>query len=254
MPTVSTVTSCPSADFVPTEILVGPVKLARSSSLCVLTKAIPDSNGKLSKIAPVALSYDGRAWERAAGEFAMKLLYGQELGDYPGEGSQLTRPDLNNTGKYYLTSYPRRTISEADKVARFFEAVTFGTTAAELASFGTLMADTAKRWIIDQMNMNLTSHREYFRKRANPRVRYICNLILRFLVCCTSLSDVIFARFVVISLPTQWDRTQRSSMRSRFKMEKIRFFQEGGRKWCSCCSAVRSNEKKTQLTPTLPLS
>jgi hypothetical protein len=51
--------------------------LARSSSLCVLTKAVSDSNGTLSSIAPVALSYDGGAWEKAAGEFAMKLLYSQ---------------------------------------------------------------------------------------------------------------------------------------------------------------------------------
>ena len=104
MPTVSTITSCPSADSVPTEIPSGPVKLARSEFLCVLTKAVPDSNGALSLIAPVALSYDNGAWEKAAGEFAMKLLYGQEFGDY-SDGSQITLPDLNNTGKYYLTSY-----------------------------------------------------------------------------------------------------------------------------------------------------
>jgi len=55
--------------------------LALSSSLCVLTKAIADPNGTLSDIVPVALSYDGRAWEKAAGEFAMRLFYGQEIGD-----------------------------------------------------------------------------------------------------------------------------------------------------------------------------
>jgi hypothetical protein len=168
MPTVSTITACPSADSVPTEIPSGSVKLARSEYLCVLTKAVP-INGTLSFIAPVALSYDNGAWEKAAGEFAMKLLYGQELGDY-SDGSQLTLPDLNNTGNYYLTSYSH-TVSETDKVARLLETATFGTTTTDLASFDNLTADTAKEWIITQMKLNLTSHRRYFRNRANPRVR-----------------------------------------------------------------------------------
>jgi hypothetical protein len=167
MPTVSTITLCPSADSVLTEIPSGPVKLARSKNLCVLTKAVPDSNGTLSLIAPVALSYDSGVWEKAGGEFAMKLFYGQEFGDY-SDGSQLTLPDLNNT-KYYLTSYSR-TVSEADSVARLLETATFGTTTADLASLGKLTAYTAKEWIINQMKLNLTSHRQYFRNRANPRV------------------------------------------------------------------------------------
>jgi hypothetical protein len=168
MPTVSTATSCPNELFTPVEIPSGPVMLARSSLLCILTKAIRDPNGTLSGIAPVALSYDGGVWEKAAGEFAFKLLNGQEIGDY-STGSQLTLPILNDTSKYYLTSYSH-TISEADKVARLLETATFGTTAQDIASVGTLTAESAKQWILMQMNMNLTSHREYFRKRTNPRL------------------------------------------------------------------------------------
>ena len=178
MPTISSLTFCPNEESIPTEIPSGPVMLARSNSLCILTKAVvADSTGKLSSIAPVALSYDGRAWEKAAGEFAMKLLYGQDFSDYANSGSQITLPGLNDSGKYYLTSY-NRTISEADKVARLLETGTFGTMTKDLASFPTLTEATAKQWIIDQMNTNITSHREYFRKRANPRVRkhgsYFC--------------------------------------------------------------------------------
>jgi hypothetical protein len=155
--------------------------LALSSSLCVLTKAIADPNGTLSDIVPVALSYDGRAWEKAAGEFAMRLFYGQEIGDYSG-GSQLNLPGLNDTGKYYLTSYSH-SVSEADKVARLLETATFGTTAQDLSSFGTLTEATAKAWIVDQMNMNPTSHRQYFRERANPRV---CKWASLFDFCCAA--------------------------------------------------------------------
>lgn len=174
--------------------------LARSSSLCILTKAvIANATGKLSNIAPVALSYDGRAWEKAAGEFAMKLLYGQDFGDYSDSGSQITLPGLNDSGKYYLTSY-NHTISQADMVARLLETATFGTTARDIASFGTLTATTAKQWVVDQMNMNLTSHRQYFRKRANPRVRKHC--------CIPNFSNVLlliqtFICFAVTSSPIQ---------------------------------------------------
>ena len=52
----------------------------------------------------MAVSYDGGAWEKAAGEFAMKLLYSQEIGNYSA-GSHFTLPILNDTSKYYLTSY-----------------------------------------------------------------------------------------------------------------------------------------------------
>ena len=108
------------------------------------------------------------AWEKAAGEFAMKLLYSQEIGNYSA-GSHFTLPILNDTSKYYLTSYSHA-VGEADKAARLLETATFGTTAQDIASIGTLTATSAKQWIINQMNMNLTSHREYFRRRANPRL------------------------------------------------------------------------------------
>lgn len=198
MPTISLLTFCPNEESIPTEIPSGPVMLARSNSLCILTKAVvADSAGKLSNIAPVALSYDGRAWEKAAGEFAMKLLYGQDFSDYANSGSQITLPGLNGSGKYYLTSY-NRTISEADKVARLLETGTFGTMAKDLASFPTLTEATAKQWIVDQMNTNITSHREYFRKRANPRVRkhgsyFVHGVRLRLLtlICFVFISSLI---------------------------------------------------------------
>lgn len=150
--------------------------LARSSALCILTKAVTaNATGKLSNIAPVALSYDGRAWEKAAGEFAMKLLYGQDFSDYSDSGSQITLPGLNDSERYYLTSY-NHTTSQTDMVARLLETATFGTRAQDIASFGILTATTVKQWLVDQMNMNLTSHRQYFRKRANPRVRKHCSI------------------------------------------------------------------------------
>ena len=172
MPTVSSLTSCPIEDSIATEIPSGPVKLARSGTLCVLTKAVPDVDGvTLSSVSPVALSYDGGDWEKAAGDFATRLLYGQEFGDYT-DGTQITLPDLTDGGKYYLTSYSPTELTGDEKVARFLESATFGATMADIKSFGgTLTNEAARQWIIGQMNLPATSHREFFRKRVNTRVR-----------------------------------------------------------------------------------
>ena len=236
MPTISTLTTCPGVEAIPTEIPSGPVRLARSSSLCILTKAVADSIGNLSNIAPVALSYDGRAWEKAAGEFAMKLLYGQDIGDYPNSGSQLTLPGLNGTGKYYLTRY-NRSISEADKVARLLETGTFGTTAQDLASLRTLTAATAKQWVVDQMNVNLTSHRQYFRKRVNPRVcehGYIRPLVRDAGLSLTPhLSDLFSSAHQSRGYCTQW-----SPLCSTVSLEKFHVLSKGGREWCYQSAAV----------------
>ena len=181
----STITPCPINESTPTEIPSGPVMLVRSSSLCVLTKAIPDANdGTLTRISPVALSYDGQAWEVAAGEFATTLLYGRGFGD-DANGSHITLPHLYDDEKYYLTSYSHD-ISDVDKVARLLETATFGTTAQDLASWdkGSLTTATVKQWIEEQMSMPMTSHREYFRRRTNPRVSEATYDIYLFLWTC----------------------------------------------------------------------
>lgn len=172
-PTVSSVTSCPMTQSTPVEISSGPVMLARSESLCVLTKAVSDgADGTLSNIAPVALSYDGGDWHTAAGAYAMALLVGQEFGNYT-EGCQITLPYLGGENEtYYLTTYSN-SATEADKVARLLESATFGTTAQDLASWdkGPFTTETAKEWIEEQMNMPVTSHREFFRRHSNGKVR-----------------------------------------------------------------------------------
>ena len=126
--------------------------------------------GNLTNISPVALSYDDGDWENAAGDFATALLHGQEFGDYAA-GSHITLPDLGMNEGYFLTSFSH-SVSETDKVARFLETSTFGTTAGDLAAWDNVALTTAtiKQWIQDQMNLPVTSHREFFRQRTNTRV------------------------------------------------------------------------------------
>ena len=182
-PTVSAITPCPVTESTPSVTPAGPVMLARSDSLCILTKAV-NTNGTLSNIAPVALSYDGEGWEAAAGEFATTLLSGQVFGNY-AVGSHITLPELGANEKYYLTTYSH-SVSETDEVARLLETATFGTTPEDLATWNSttggrrLTATTAKQWVEKEMAIPMTSHREFFRKRANPRVSKGMRAGLRF--------------------------------------------------------------------------
>jgi hypothetical protein len=143
--------------------------LGKSDSLCILTRAVEGADGSLSNIAPVARSYDGRAWEPSAGGFATQLLRDTDFGDYSA-GTQINLPELAAGEKYFLTSYSH-SISQEDEVARLLESATFGTTAEDLATWdkGAVTTETVSEWIHDQINKPMTSHREFFRRRVNPR-------------------------------------------------------------------------------------
>ena len=188
MPTVLTVTECPADGSPSSEIPAGPFMLGRSSSLCILTKAVIDANGILSKIAPVARSYDGNPWEKSAGDFATMLLHGIEFGEYT-VGSQITLPPLDGDEKYYLTSYSYSISDDENSVARLLETATFGTTSGDLSAWdkGAVTKETAAQWIEEQMNKPITSHREFYRARTNPRVSlflwvYLENMFVGYFV------------------------------------------------------------------------
>ena len=233
MPTVSILTSCPLEDSIATEIPSGPVKLARSSTLCVLTKAIPDVDGvTLSGVSPVALSYDGGDWEKAAGDFATRLLYGQEFGDYT-DGTQITLPDLTDGGKYYLTSYSPAEPTGDEKVARFLESATFGPTMADIKSFnGTLTHEAARQWIVGQMDLPATSHREFFRKRVNSRVRRAKLTSVLTHMHLYRLSNIMPLFFLSTSAYQPcWNRHKQPSLRSSIKVAQVCILKERRRPW-----------------------
>ncbi len=172
MPTVATVTSCPQEESSPKEISGGPTMLETSSSLCILTKAFVDADGEMTNIAPIARSYENQPWEKSSGEFANVLLYGLDFEEYT-IGSQITLPILDGGAKYFLTSYSY-SISDRNSVARLLESATFGTTRIDLESWheGAVTKDSAAKWIDEQMKKPMTSHREFFRRRVNPRVSF----------------------------------------------------------------------------------
>lgn len=178
MPTMATVTRCPDVGSSSLTISPGPVMLGKSDALCILTKAAGGLDGSLSHIAPIARSYDGRPWEPSGGEFARHLLQGVGFGDYD-IGTQIILPVLAAGEQYYLTSYSYD-ISQKDLVARLFETTTFGTTNEDLVAWGErpVTTDSVAEWIREQINKPMTSHREFFRRRVNPRVRVIVHLFV----------------------------------------------------------------------------
>jgi hypothetical protein len=80
----------------------------------------------------------------------------------------VTLPDANK--EYFLTSYLYE-LTAGQTAARFFERASFGATRSMLSQ-ATNTAQMAA-WIQTQFDENvtpITSHREYFRKRLNPRM------------------------------------------------------------------------------------
>ena len=102
---------------------------------------------------------------------------------------EIDLPDLGPNKQYKLSSseaslrYTDPSLNSNDNVvARFLEQATFGATQADIDSINSAtgtrrrlaVEDNINSWIIDQMDETVTpptSHREYWRARANPRVR-----------------------------------------------------------------------------------
>ena len=75
----------------------------------------------------------------------------------------------NDMGNFRLTTYNTiKAKTDLEEVSRFLIQATFGPTRAEIESWG---SNSFKDWIIEQINLPPSLHREYYRKRVSPRVR-----------------------------------------------------------------------------------
>lgn len=121
---------------------------------------------------PVARSYGAR-WEASAGHYAKT---GSGLGmnclhDVPTPYCEFTLPPVDESQQYVLETYQHSITKEAE-AARFLEQATFGTTKEDLQA---LMAtdNNFTQWVYDQMyNIPMSSHREFYRKRTNPKFEF----------------------------------------------------------------------------------
>jgi len=176
-PTTSNFKTCPSVGSAP-EVLDGGsvmVGTAAKDTLCTIKKVTLDGN-TVQKSIPLARSYDLNAWEKSAGEFSTSTFTHEFL--CYSQGCQINLPQLEAGEKYHLASYAYA-LNERNEFARFLETATYGVTRAELDAFTATSQNvgslsTIVNWIQSQMDpaiVPMTSHREFWRKRVNPRVR-----------------------------------------------------------------------------------
>ena len=175
-PTTSNVISCPPHGESIT-LVAGSVILtsAPTDSLCTVSM-LEMTNGDVEVTVPLARSYNGFDWEISAGEKVVDILGTKDFLCYQ-RGCQIVLPFVSNDMVYKLSSYTY-TLDMRDEYARFLETATYGITVADLNGLEEVTGNreplsVITEYIESQMNQNetpMTSHREYWRRRANPRV------------------------------------------------------------------------------------
>ena len=172
-PSITNFVSCPPVGSDPVALDNGPVLLQiMDSSLCTLTRSATSPDGNVIHT-PIARSYDGNAWEQAAGEIADTLFDGPIL--CYDRGCQINLPEAE-VGSQYVLSSSSYSLSDRDKYARFLETASFGITEEQLNDFESSPKSAESKiasWIQNQMNESktpMTSHREFWRRGVKNRV------------------------------------------------------------------------------------
>lgn len=162
---------------------VGRIRVEKSEAnkLCILFRVTAIGNALLEdfdkdsgladyNLAPVSRSYDGKDWQRVAGP------YSHTLAVYcPSSSSvcDILIPANSNLEAGKLVFMPfEHSLTNLEKVSRFFHQTTFGPTKTALNSwdFNRDLNSEMASWVQDQMNESttaMTSHRRYFRERVN---------------------------------------------------------------------------------------
>jgi len=146
------------------------IRIIRASFgfLCTLSRITTGSG-----LAPVARSYDGNDWERVAGPYrTLPINCSQAYCDI------LIPAADTSVDRFVLVSFDRF-LPSVDIVARFLEQTTFGTTRADIETIRlqsnnfTNLPRAFADWVSNQMNnINMTSHREFWRSRMAARNAY----------------------------------------------------------------------------------
>ena len=109
---------------------------------------------------PVARSYDGHGWERTQGGTTLDLACDA------GVACAVTVPA---SSVYNITLHEAPAVDALQKASRFLVQATFGPTRATLQSVDATTDAGIAKWIDAQIALPPTLHREYFRRRVNPR-------------------------------------------------------------------------------------
>lgn len=158
------------------------VTLSSADTLCALTEVQTDaSSGDDTQIIPIARSYNGRKWESAAGGKAASIFApsGALVCSDVTSKCTIALPAAGANSRFVLTLHGR-SVSQRNEVARFLDQNTFGVTIDDLnvldvADWTSNPALHRANYVKDQMDTTktaITSHREYWRARTNPKVTH----------------------------------------------------------------------------------
>jgi hypothetical protein len=121
-----------------------------------------------NSLIPFARSYDGNEWEAAPGPLAINAK------DVVCASSScsILLPALANVGDSYIMFTKNSSQDDRTRIARFLEQTTFGPRMTEIDDLddGSWGKVPMAQYMKNQIGLNATSHREYYRKRANAKV------------------------------------------------------------------------------------
>ena len=153
---------------------------SRPGFLCTLVRvtfAPDDPDGKVGRnvLAPAGRSYNGRDWERVAGPYKGTLKYDCRRNVTALRVCEVSLPPLESDSQDFVLLTYNHTLSKRNTVARFLQQTTFGPTKAEIDSLtevDDLDLDLSfAKWMQNQIyNVEMTSHREFWRKRIRQRL------------------------------------------------------------------------------------
>ena len=175
-PTTTNVATCPPVGSLRLKVGSGSIMIpSANNKLCTLTKVVASIENHEEKIIPVARSYNNKPWEKSPGDVAASLFKEEGILCYTS-GCQMNLPVLEEGAEFYLSSFTH-SLSETDELARFLETATFGITQGELEVFDSSPGNVQTKmidWVSNNINIGITpmtSHREFWRKGLNGRVR-----------------------------------------------------------------------------------
>lgn len=156
------------------------VQFASTGMLCTLVKVTANANSSdIIAIVPLARSYDGFMWELAPGDYSTSFVSANIFQCYD-KGCQFTLPVKRDNEWFQLRSY-QYSLPEIDQYARMLERTSFGVSQSDLKAISSMPSPVANissdtiffkmaQWLHTQISINATSHREFWRARANPRL------------------------------------------------------------------------------------
>ena len=156
-----------------------------NNRLCTIVRHLATGKGKGKRIGrkqvnvtasgreriPVARSYAAiNGWEVSAGKLSTEVSIDCTNVETSGE-CNINLPNAERGEEYVLETFERPALSNENEASRFLEQSTFGPTRDGINA---LVASglNYEAWVDEQMSMPVSSFREYYRKRANPKYEF----------------------------------------------------------------------------------